>query len=170
MAQETELQRAKGRGQNLFAPLLPGDDRSKPNLIDPDVTGTALETFITGALAHRSKAAKGESAFEDAVQAITDDAQALSQEFMGKGTRYTTEPLWHRPEGVGRHVKIRYGLTECTMHDAVQTLLVQSASTALEISRLLAAGEIDDATAQFRSEVLAEETSYALLGLPLTSD
>jgi hypothetical protein len=103
---------------------------------------------------------------EPASAFIKREAAELAKAFLGEDADYNTAP-WNSPEQLGVALGARVGLSgEPT--EVVVAYLVKFAGDLLDIAVDEENGTGGDNG--FRVDVLVEETTYALLGLPLSAD
>ena len=136
----------------------------KPSLTSVAVVSRLLRESFGNAIVRRGEYFAGKA--PDAAARDVADMEALARLLQGGGgPEYVVQP-WNGERQMGEYVKRAYGM-ECARGEAVFTLLLSVLGTMY--------GKIDEAGAHGKDpsreiDVLIEQTTAALLGLPWKSE
>jgi uncharacterized protein YbjT (DUF2867 family) len=132
----------------------------KPSLLSSTVVSGLIRNAFGRAITRRGDYFAGTA--PDAVAQDVADMEALADLLQGAdAVRYSVQP-WNSEHQMGQHIKDTFG-TQCAADKAVFTLLLSVLSAVYRTIDESSSSDIDPSR---ETEVLLDELTFALLGLP----
>jgi len=168
MANRTEIEgteeRAKERGENLFD----GFESDGEYLNSAATVERLLRQYLYAVLDVRKAYNEDKLEGTAATERVVALAGQYADIFLGKDGDYSATG-WNSPEQLGVHLQQTI-TEESTPEDACQKFLQRLAGDFIDTVVIPAESDmIDDEQGQFRTDVLLEDATYVLLGIPSES-
>jgi hypothetical protein len=168
MTNRTEIEgseeRAKERGATLFDAM----DAEAEYLNSAATVERLLRQFVYEVLDVRKAYNEDRLQGDEAAGRVVALAHEYADIFMGRNAEYAVT-AWNSPEQLGVHLQT--AITEdSTAEDACQKFFQRLAGDFVDSVVIPAESDIiDDEQGQFRTDVLLEDATYVLLGIPSES-
>ena len=165
---ENSRQRQADRGRPFGFEAFEPDPQNRPFLGDRAVVEGLVRSFAGDIVEHRKQFNLDKTEGTVIVKAIEGLTERYGKIFMGQDAAYRAQP-WNSAEQLGVALNKRMGLDPEPPEKAATALFWRLSADLLDAISDHEGDQIDDETAQFRLDVLIEETTLALLGLPAES-